>query len=115
MVLDNETAQIIPDQSMERLESLTADEMKEELKAWASLTPTLNTLLNQLMKFRAFADNAEELQHKIELLKMTYQGTIDLKERQIKQLTTVIEKYQEDPIGVGFHIDEMANATTKLN
>lgn len=99
----------------EHLDKLTPTQLKNELATWYDSIPEIKKVCEDLGEFKAFAKDANDLQQKIMFLKQTYMATIELKDKQIQQLLDLIRKYAEDPIGIGFKIEQLANTSIKLN
>jgi len=94
---------------------LSPVEMVAELVQWRTAVPNIAHMTNELSRFKQFAVDPDELAEKINRLSASYTGALELKDKQIEQLMLLIKQYQVDPIGVGKHIEELANSKIKLN
>ena len=98
-----------------KVEEMTFEEMRAELIEWRAVSPKIKQMCNDLCAFRQFAKTPEELDQKIVALDAKHKATIELREKQLQDMMELIRQYQADPIGVGHHIEELANTKLKLS
>lgn len=96
--------------------NLTQDQMVLELVKWRQAIPNIAKMSREIAQFRQFGSTPEALAAKINHLSDTYKAEIERRDIQLQQLSEVLAKYAEDPIGVGHHLEEMtANSGGKLH
>lgn len=96
--------------------NLTQDQMVLELAKWRRAIPNIAKMSREVAQFRQFGATPEDLAMKINNLSDMYKAEIERRDIQLQQLSEVLAKYADDPIGVGAHLEEMtANSGTKLH
>lgn len=82
------------------IDTLNQEQLLEECNRWRLSAPRVLHELNLLMRFKHFAQTPEELNQKIEEMKLNYQGSIELKDRHIGELEEMIQYLKNDPLGI---------------
>lgn len=97
------------------LDLLTEDQVRLELAEWRKAAPSIMKMVNELSLFKQYSGTVEELDARIVALDAKHKATIELRDKQIQELMEVIRQYQADPIGVGQHIEKLANTKLKMH
>ena len=94
---------------------MTPDQMRQELKMWNNLIPSLTAIIEKLSNFKKLAPTPEALIQEVSKMKLLYNSALKQREHQILRLNFILNEYKEDPIGIGFKLDKFLKTKKVLH